>query len=93
MSDIPDYPERSHPGDTSPAEIHATRRRILLGVLVAVVLNIGFFAGGAAIATYLATVFRPLFFKTDKIVYVKLDATPAPAPSVSPSPSPMPPTR
>ncbi|MBC8142004.1 MAG: hypothetical protein H7Y38_11250, partial [Armatimonadetes bacterium] len=60
-------------------------------VLIAASLNLGFLAGGAAIANYVAAIFRPIFFKKDTIVYVKLDATPAP--SVSPSPSPASPTR
>lgn len=88
MNDLSDSSARMHPGDTSPAETDAMRRRIALGVLIAVVLNVGFLTGGAAIANYVSAIFRPFFFKKDKIVFVKLDATPAPSPSASPSPVP-----
>ncbi|MBC8140303.1 MAG: hypothetical protein H7Y38_02550 [Armatimonadetes bacterium] len=93
MNDTNDYPERPHPGDTTPAETRTIRRRIALGVLIAASLNLGFLAGGAAIANYVAAIFRPIFFKKDTIVYVKLDATPAPAPSPSVSSSPASPTQ
>ena len=87
MNDLHDYPQRPHPGDTTPADTRNVRRRVALGVAIAVGLNIGFFTAGAAIANYLTAVFRPLFFKTNKIVYVKLDvdATPTPAPSPTPA--------
>ncbi len=86
----PSHPgdEPSHPGDVSAAEHNTGRRRFALGMLIALSLNLAFLTGGAAVANYVAAIFRPFFFKGDKMVYVTLDVTPSPVASPSPQPPP-----
>jgi len=82
--------ERPHPGDVTAAEKRTVQRRLLLGLLIGVSLNIAFLSGGAAIANYLTKIFYPFFFH-DKIVYVEIVAPPSPSPSATatqPSPAP-----
>ncbi|MBC8136630.1 MAG: hypothetical protein H8F28_12140 [Fibrella sp.] len=76
-----DFTERPHPGDVTAAEANHSRRRLVLGLMIALSLNIAFLTGGAAIANYVSAIFRPFFFKTDKMVYVTLDVTPSPSPT------------
>ena len=82
-----DHESRPHPGDTSPGETQKVQRRVMIGLMIAVSLNVAFLTGGAAVANYVAAIFHPLFFKTDKMVYVTLDVTPSPSPSASPVPA------
>lgn len=81
-----DFAERPHPADVTAAETQNSRRRLALGLMIALSLNIAFLTGGAAIANYVSAIFRPFFFKTDKMVYVTLDVTPSPSPTPSPVP-------
>ena len=78
------FSERPHPGDVSPTETRAVRRRLALGFLIALSLNVAFLTGGAYIANYVSAIFRPFFFKTDKMVYVTLDVSPSPTASPTP---------
>ena len=78
-----DFEERPHPGDVSAAETQTVRRRLVLGLMIALSLNLAFLTGGAHIANYVSAIFRPFFFKTDKMVYVTLDVTPSPSPTSS----------
>jgi hypothetical protein len=90
MIDSPEkFAGRPHPGDPTAAESRNTRRRLALGVLVALSLNFAFLSGGAAVANYLTTVFQPYFYPTDtgdKMVYITFDPLPSPSPTASPSP-------
>jgi len=79
--------ERPNPGDVTAAETRLMWRRLLLGLAIAVSVNIAFLTGGAAVANYLIQVFRPYFYH-DKTVYVVLQAPPSPSPTPSPSASP-----
>lgn len=90
MIDSPEtFAERPHPGDPTAAESRNTRRRLALGMLVALSINFAFLSVGAAAANYLTNVFHPYFYpvdKSDKIVYITYDPLPSPSPAASPSP-------